>query len=336
MPKYRMVREMIQAELAGSSSSGSSSSGGSSSSSGGSSSSSSSSPMLATFSVSPLASYDDLITTHCPDYVTRVLTGNLTPKESRNVGFPWSEGHVNRTLSSIGGTIAAAHAVCTSPAARDAGAPFCLFAGHVAGGTHHAFYDRGEGFCVFSDIAVAANVALRDHAQLVRKILIIDLDVHQGNGNAALFAGNDAVYTFSMHCKANYFSARQYSDVDVEVDAGVGDEGYLSLVEQWVPKLLDEVRPDLVFYQAGVDPLWCDRLGHLKLTREGLSRRNRIVYSAALQRCTRLVVTMGGGYPRDMTAGSEDYHAIVSAHADVYRQAAHSLAHQGAALVRWP
>eukprot|EP00904_Undaria_pinnatifida_P012001 jgi/Undpi1/7931/HiC_scaffold_24.g10403.m1 len=200
-----------------------------------------------------------------------------------------------------------------------------LFAGHIAGGTHHAFWDRGEGFCIFSDIAVAANVALRDYPETVRQILIVDCDVHQGNGNAVLFSEKPSVFTFSMHCKANYFSERQASDVDIEVDEGTGDDQYLHLLSESLPKLVNQVRPDLIFYQGGIDPLVHDRLGRLNLTREGLRRRNRLVYETALTRGTPTVITMGGGYPRDLDPGSESFRHIVRSHQDVYVDAAECL-----------
>ncbi|CAM9246481.1 unnamed protein product [Phaeothamnion confervicola] len=291
----------------------------------------------ATFAVSPLATRADLATTHCPGYVARFLEGRFTDRENRVVGFPWSEHSVRRTLSSTGGTVAAMHAVCGSSSGAAAGAAAAagsgggavaapLFAGQIAGGTHHAFYDRGEGFCVFSDIAVAANVALRDYPSLIRRVLIVDLDVHQGNGNAALHRGDDRVFTFSMHCRENYFSNKEESDVDVELDAGIGDDAYLAELAAWLPRLAERMQPDLVFFQAGVDPLHSDRLGRLSLTLEGLRRRNRLVYDWALRHRTRLVITMGGGYPRDMDPASAGFEEVVRAHADVYLDAADALA----------
>jgi acetoin utilization deacetylase AcuC-like enzyme len=170
-----------------------------------------------------------------------------------------------------------------------------MFSCHIAGGTHHAFYDYGEGFCVFSDIAVAANLALLEYPNIVRKIVIIDLDVHQGNGNAVLFKDDSRVFTFSMHCKENYFSKKQSSDVDVELDAGTTDEEYLLKLQAWLPYLTKTLQPDLIFYQAGVDISGKDRLGRLSITRDGLRRRNRMVYKAAKRHGVRIVTTMGGG-----------------------------------------
>eukprot|EP00752_Nemacystus_decipiens_P011629 g10324.t1 len=301
MEKYRLVREGLQGALKN-----------------------------ASFSVSPVATMEDLCTTHDRRYVQRYFDGHFTDRENRTVGFPWSEASVRRSLSSVGGTVGAMHAVCAGGELRDrlagaAGPPPPLMSGHIAGGTHHAFFSRGEGFCVFSDIAVAANVALRDYPETVRQILIVDCDVHQGNGNAVLFRSKPAVFTFSVHCKANYFSEKEQSDLDVEVDEGVGDEEYLRLLEERIPTLVDQVRPDLIFYQGGVDPLEHDRLGRLNLTREGLRRRNRLVYATALERGIPTVITMGGGYPTDLNPGSESFGHIVRSHRDVYEDAADSV-----------
>ena len=208
MAKYRMTRVGLQEELGD----------------------------RAVFEESPLVTRNDLILTHDADYVQRFLDNRMTPKENRVIGFPWSDGSVKRSLSSVGGTVAAMHAVCTSPLSKND--DFQLFAGHVAGGTHHAFADRGEGFCVFNDIAVAANVALRDYPSLVRQILIIDLDVHQGNGSAVLFQDKPQVFTFSMQCSTNYFSEKQTSDLDIEVPPGAGDAEYMDILHQHVSCVL--------------------------------------------------------------------------------------------------
>ena len=185
MHKYRYVRESLQREYA-------------------------ESPFVH-FQVSPLATREELISTHCPHYVQRFISGDMNISENRRVGFPWSLAGVQRSTSSVGGTVEAMRSVLMS-----FGEPNSPRAsGHIAGGTHHAFFDHGEGFCVFSDIAVAANLAITEYQKVVKKILIVDLDVHQGNGNAALFSSSDNVFTFSMHCKENLFSAKQSSDVDV-------------------------------------------------------------------------------------------------------------------------
>ena len=267
---------------------------------------------------SPLAKQRDLLVTHCPEYIRRFLCNMLTERENRNIGFPWSPAGVKRALSSVGGTVAAAHAVCGGRH---------MFSGHIAGGTHHAFYDYGEGFCVFSDIAVAANVVLRDYPD-VERILIIDCDVHQGNGNAVLFSEDPRVTTFSMHCEGNYFSQKQVSDFDVELPVGCSDERYLGELEIWLPRVMAFSRPQLIFFQAGVDPLGNDKMGKCNLSRDGLRERNAKVYAAALEGQCKVVVTMGGGYPKDLSEDSDDFCKVVAAHTDVYLQAAQALAAQ--------
>jgi acetoin utilization deacetylase AcuC-like enzyme len=183
------------------------------------------------FAVSPLATLDELATTHDREYVRRYLDNEFTPRENRVVGFPWSTQSVNRSLSSVGGTVAAARVACArlNPAAPSSDLALRpAVVGHIAGCTHHAFAAHGEGFCVFSDIAVAANVCLEEHGEWLQRVLIIDLDVHQGNGNAVLFEQDPRVFTFSMQCRENLFSAEQCSDKDVYVNEGTGDEGYLA------------------------------------------------------------------------------------------------------------
>lgn len=220
----------------------------------------------ADFRVSPLATRQDLVTTHDPQYVDRYLRGDMTEAEKRSIGFPWSPAGVNRTLASVGGTVAAACHV----AARAPSFSLAPWAAHVAGGTHHAFFDYGEGFCVFSDMAVAANV-VRQRFASIRKILMLDLDVHQGNGNAVLFQDDPDVFTFSMHCKSNYFSKKERSSLDIELPAGTSDATYLLSLNHWL-KQLRQHDFDMIFYQAGVDILDEDRLGRLKVTSDGVSR----------------------------------------------------------------
>jgi acetoin utilization deacetylase AcuC-like enzyme len=263
------------------------------------------------FIESPLATKDELLTTHCGDYIDKFMTGSMSPSELRATGFPWSEPGVARSLSSTGGTLHAMRKVMNKEVA---------VAAHLAGGTHHAFYDRGEGFCIFSDLAVAANCALSEYPHL-DKILILDLDVHQGNGNAKLFEHDPRVFTFSMHCAENIFSALQVSDVDVPLRKGTTDHEYLALLKSWlVPFLLDIVKPQLVLYQAGVDILDGDRLGKLAITRDGIRKRNEMVYKSVRKRAIPMVVTMGGGYPRDLDKQSHAYNDIIGAHVDVYSQ----------------
>ena len=286
------------------------------------------------FAVSPLATLADLATTHDREYARRYLENEFTARENRVVGFPWSTESVDRSISSVGGTLAAARAACARlrPAhgAPTAASQRPAVTGHLAGGTHHAFASHGEGFCVFSDIAVAANVCLEEHADWLERVLIIDLDVHQGNGNAVIFQHEPRVFTFSMQCRQNLFSAEQTSDEDVFLEEGTGDEGFLAAMAAHIPRVVEAVRPQLVFYQAGVDPMGGDRLGKLSLSREGLRQRNELLYETLrpliMEGSCGLVLTLGGGYPRDLTVGSESFSAVVEAHADVYSGAVRAFA----------
>jgi acetoin utilization deacetylase AcuC-like enzyme len=276
------------------------------------------------FHKSPLATKDELSTTHCTTYIDRYLAGDLLERELRNVGFPWSQQGVDRSLSSVGGTIAAAQVVCENLThQRDTtgtSTPRRLAWGaHVAGGTHHAFSDYGEGFCVFNDIAVAANVMLQRFPDTVRRVLILDLDVHQGNGSAVLFQEQDSVYTFSLHCAGNYFSPKQHSDMDIELPIGCTDGTYLQTLYHWLKQMLGSGNNnprdkfDLVFFQAGVDVLADDRLGRMSLTPKGVKRRNQMVHEAVHQHGAGLVITMGGGYPCH-----DQWKPIIDAHTQVY------------------
>jgi len=256
------------------------------------------------------ATAEELEACHCREYVQRYLNNEFSVLENRRVGFPWSEASVARSLSSVGGTLAATRAVFQSDRVA--------FAGHLAGGTHHAFADRGEGYCVFNDIAVAASVALREQPACER-ILIIDLDVHQGNGSAVIFKDEARVFTFSLHCQDNLFSKREESDLDVELPPGSGDTAYLQALRHHLPLLLQQVQPQLTFFQAGVDPHESDAIGKFKLSSAGLKRRNHFVFEMVAAHQSRLVVTMGGGYPRDLDVRSKPFFDVVQAHMDVYR-----------------
>ena len=257
---------------------------------------------------SPLASLDDVRLAHCPDYVDRVMNGRLSASEQRAVGFPWSIAHVQRSLASTGGTIAATRLVLASRKHR------CAL--QIAGGTHHAHRDSGEGFCVFNDAACAAMLGLSEFG--LRRILIVDLDVHQGQGTAAIFESRPEVTAFSMHQANGYpFSSRRRGPLDVELPDSTGDAEYLGTLCSWLPRLFDppEGPPQLVLYQAGVDALQGDAFGRLALSRLGLQQRNDLIFSACIRARAPLVVMMGGGYtvPSDRS---------VAAHADVFRSAA--------------
>jgi acetoin utilization deacetylase AcuC-like enzyme len=249
----------------------------------------------------PAVSIDDLRLVHAPAYVDAVVTGTVAPDIQRRIGFPWSPQMVERSRRSVGATIAAAEA------ALDEGV-----AANLAGGTHHAFADRGEGFCVFNDVAVAARVLQRDgHA---RRIAVVDLDVHQGNGTAAIFSGDDSVFTFSMHGEKNFPFRKEVSDLDVALADGTGDAEYLTLLETHLDTVLNRHRPDFVFYLAGADPYEGDRLGRLALTIHGLQARDTIVFDACRAAGLPVAVTMSGGYATDVDA-------IVTIHANTIRVA---------------
>lgn len=265
----------------------------------------------AEFRVSPVASVAELTTTHTADYVRRVMLDQLSAGELRRIGFPGGRQSIDRALSSVGGTVAAARALFEGAERR------CL-TGHIAGGTHHAFADRGEGYCVFNDIAVASNVIMREQPSVAR-VLIVDGDVHQGNGNAHLFRDEPRVFTYSLHCAGNYFSKVETSDLDVEVPVGAADDEYLELLEGSLPAVFDRFAPSLVFFQAGVDPLVNDRYGKLRVSRAGLRRRNDAVLALCARVGVPVVLTMGGGYPRDLSEGSGDAFQTVQAHMDCYR-----------------
>jgi acetoin utilization deacetylase AcuC-like enzyme len=244
---------------------------------------------------------DALLLAHERTYVDCVVSGELREDAVRRLGFPWSEQLVNRSRASVNGTVAAARvALCEG------------VAGNLAGGTHHAFADHGEGYCVFNDHAVA--IRLLQLEGLIDRAAVVDLDVHQGNGTAALFAGDDSVFTFSMHGARNYPFRKQRSSLDVELPDGCEDAEYLALLARHLPQVLDAARADVVLYQGGVDPLAQDALGRLRLTHEGLRARDRMVLEAARDRGIPVVLTLGGGYAKPVEAS-------VEAHCGTYREA---------------
>ena len=249
----------------------------------------------------PLAADEDILLVHTPDYWWRCMHGELTAAAIRRIGFPWSPALVRRSRAAVQGTIIAAR-----NALRDG------VASNLAGGTHHAYPDHGEGYCVLNDIAIATRVLQRDG--LVRCVAVIDCDVHQGNGTAAIFQADPTVFTFSIHGEKNYPLRKETSKLDVALPSGIGDQEYLKILCDCVPALLHEFRPELVFYQAGVDPFERDRLGKLKLTIEGLRQRDEFVISSCRERGISIVTVMGGGYAKDI-------HDTVEAHANTVRMA---------------
>ncbi|MCZ2134955.1 MAG: histone deacetylase [Burkholderiales bacterium] len=231
----------------------------------------------------PAASEDELRLAHTADYVRRMLEGALSEQEVRRIGFPWSPPMAERARRSVGATIAAARA-----ALRDG------IAVNLAGGTHHAHADHGEGFCCFNDVAVATRVLQRERA--VERVLICDLDVHQGNGTAAIFAGDASVFTFSMHGERNFPARKEASTLDVALPDGCTDEDYLAALRAHLPGIVDRFRPQMVFYLAGADPYVGDRLGRLALSKAGLAERDRMVLRLARDTSLPVAVTMAGGY----------------------------------------
>jgi acetoin utilization deacetylase AcuC-like enzyme len=239
-----------------------------------------------TLMLGAMATHDELLLVHDAGYVQAVREGTLELAAMRRLGFPWSESLVVRAMRSVGGTLAALAWAAQHGAA-----------GHLAGGTHHAFRDRGEGFCVFNDIAVGVMVARRDHG--LPRAAVVDLDVHQGNGSAAIFASDPAVYTLSLHGAKNYPFQKETSSLDVALPDGCEDVPYLAALAPALEQVAAH-RPDVIFYQSGVDGLRGDRLGRMALTHDGLAARDGLVFALARRLHVPLVVTLGGGYGRDI------------------------------------
>ena len=244
---------------------------------------------------------ESLLLAHEPAYVDRFLSGTLSEKEMRQIGLrPWTDAMVDRTIILTGGTLdATKHALEHG------------IAGNVAGGTHHAHYEYGSGYCIFNDLAVSVRWL---QSQGMRRILVLDLDVHQGDGTATIFADDPDVYTVSVHCAKNFPFHKQKSDLDVPLRQGIEDKEYLNALA-FLPSLIASYRPQFVLYQGGVDGLKEDKLGKWNLTRAGLQKRNRLVYQLLSSHSIPLVITMGGGYGDPLSAS-------VDAHSDLFLQAA--------------
>jgi acetoin utilization deacetylase AcuC-like enzyme len=240
------------------------------------------------------ATLDDVLRVHTPEYVHAFVKGTLERKAMLRIGLPWSPELVRRAFAVIGGTIGAARLALAEGVAAN-----------LAGGTHHAFADHGEGYCIFNDMVIAMH-RLRTEG-LARRFLVIDLDVHQGNGTAALCQADPEVFTFSMHGENNYPARKERSSWDIALQDGARDEEYLAILTQALPRILEFFSPELIFYQAGVDVLAGDRFGKLALTMAGVGERDRIVRDFARRSGLPLVITLGGGYTRDL-------HRIVAAH----------------------
>lgn len=235
----------------------------------------------------PAATDTQLLLAHDPVYVQRVITGTLAPQAQREIGFPWSPGMVERSRRSVGATIAA------SRAALEQG-----IAVNLAGGTHHAYRDKGSGFCVFNDAAVAARVMQRNHG--VKRVAVIDLDVHQGNGTASILKRDASIFTLSLHGEKNFPFRKEPSDLDIGLPDGCTDDDYLDALEKGLDQLTNRFKPELLIYLAGADPHEADRLGRLKLTFDGLRARDERVFSFAKSLGVGVAVTMAGGYGTDI------------------------------------
>ena len=232
------------------------------------------------------AKIEDLLLVHTEDYINRLVNGELTAKEVRKLGLPWSQSLVRRTFHAISGTINASfHAL------EDG------ISSNLAGGTHHAYPDRGEGFCVLNDVAVAIRILQRE--KLAERFLIIDCDVHQGNGTAFIFQNSPEVFTFSMHGAKNYPLFKEKSTLDIELADGAGDKEFLETLSEALPRISLH-NPDIIFYLGGADPFEKDKLGRLNLSIEGLMKRDELVLQFAKEHNTPIVTTMSGGYALDI------------------------------------
>ena len=248
-----------------------------------------------------MADQDHILMAHSKDYFLRLQNLQLKPSEVRKIGFPLSNELVQRECIIADGTIK--------------GCEYALNHGiamNIAGGTHHAYTNRGEAFCMLNDQAIGARYL--QYTKLARKILIVDLDVHQGNGTAEIFKNDDAVFTFSMHGKGNYPFKKEQSDLDIPLEKGTDDRTYLQLVRSTLPRLIDEVQPDFIFYLCGVDVVATDKLGTLEMTLEGCRERDRFVLDTCKENGIPVQCSMGGGY-------SPDIKVIIEAHANTFRLA---------------
>lgn len=238
---------------------------------------------------------------HKIEYLDQLLEGKLSPREQRLLGFPLSPALLERELKICQGTLACAMSSLSNGVGLN-----------CAGGTHHAFQDRGEGFCLLNDFAVALHILMR--TKKIKKALIIDLDVHQGNGSAAIFASDSRVFTFSMHGAHNYPFKKEHSDLDIELEDGTRDGLYLKLLEESLIRIIDQVKPDLACYQSGVDILSTDKFGKLAITPQGCRTRDDLVFQLLSRKSIPCAVAMGGGY-------SPQIKDVVDAHCETFKAA---------------
>jgi acetoin utilization deacetylase AcuC-like enzyme len=250
------------------------------------------------------ATVDQARLVHTDDYLTRLCSGTLSAKELRRLGLPWSESLVQRSFYAVGGTIAAAHAALTEG-----------YGSNLAGGTHHSFADRGEGFCVLNDVAIA--IRLLRHEGLIRRAAIVDCDVHQGNGTATIFADDHDTFTFSMHGANNYPLFKAHSTLDIELRDGIADDEYLACLANHLPTVF-AFDPEIVFYLAGADPYVGDKLGRLALTIDGLRQRDLYVLRQCYERETPIATVMSGGYGKDINDTIEIHCNMIRAVKEVF------------------
>ncbi len=239
------------------------------------------------FQTPPAATFAELTRAHAPDYVLRVEQGELTPQEIRVIGFPWSLEMVERSKRSSGATLAACRVALREGASAN-----------LAGGTHHAFYDRGEGYCVFNDAAIAARTLVAE--SIVERVLIVDCDVHQGNGTAAILSCDDHIFTFSIHGAKNFPFRKEISNLDIELADGTDDVAYEQALARGLRQSFAANAPQLVIYLAGADPFEDDKLGKLKLTKQGLMRRDQMVFEYCRAGDVPIAIAMAGGYARNI------------------------------------
>ncbi len=265
----------------------------------------------------PAAPLEELALVYTTEYLTRVETGALSPLDQRRIGFPWSPEMVERSRRSTGATIAAARAALAAIGEQrwgiginrkeDGGGARWGVAVNLAGGTHHAYPGHGEGFCVFNDAAVAVRVLQREGR--ITRVAILDCDVHQGNGTAAIFAGDPSVFTFSVHGARNYPFRKERSTLDVELPDRAGDEAFLAALEMHIPHILADFQPELVIYLAGADPYAGDRFGRLAMTKGGLATRDSFVLACCRAAGIPIAITTAGGYACD-TEDTVDIHVM--------------------------
>lgn len=248
------------------------------------------------------ATVDQLLLAHDRDYVERVLNGGLSAFEQRRIGFPWSPELARRSVTTVGATIMACRAALNDGIAVN-----------LAGGTHHAYRDHGEGYCVFNDAPVAARVMQTEGR--IRRAVILDCDVHQGNGTAVILADDPSIFTFSIHGAKNFPFDKERSDLDIELPDGTTDDRYLALVEEGARRALAAAGADLAIYLAGADPYHRDRLGRMAVSREGLAERDRLILDLCRAAGVPVAITMAGGYAHDVTE-------IAAIHAETVRIAA--------------